>query len=179
MHAVQEGIDDLRKNCFAARLAVPPALYHFSGFIHRNRLTSSPAAGKPNGAVITAAEPPDHRRFPATDCQLSGAELRPLRRAMAATLDALMARLAPCLHRGASDRGADTLAAAFVAERLPPSWLPEHEPDADEPDERDLREAAALRCGAAHGSCSRKERQRLPGTAAPAVHDWIAPEHVS
>eukprot|EP00892_Ulva_mutabilis_P012077 jgi/Ulvmu1/9241/UM005_0341.1 len=149
--SLQEGMDDLRKHCFAARLAVPPALYHFCGLIHRNRLApsriDSPSAAQSNGAAAAAA-PLDHRRFPASDCQLNGAELWPLRQELASTLDALMGRLAPCLHGGPADRAADALATAFVAERLPPSWLPERHPDTEEPDEGDLREAAAMRVAA-------------------------------
>lgn len=161
MHCVvQEGIDDLRKACFASRMAVPPALYHCAGLLHSNRLAPRPAppvhtngASGPPCAASTPNPQLHHLRFPAADCQLSPAQLRGMRAGLAATLDALMVRLAPCLHGGASDRATDTLAAAFVAQRLPPSWLPEPPEDleGEEPDAEDMAEVRAMRC--AHLSC--------------------------
>lgn len=160
---IQESIDGLRQTCFASRMVLPAALHHAAGLLHRNRLAPSLASvAEPpptNGAAHHAdpdtehSPPPaeeDPRLFPATDCQFSARQLHVFRGALARTLDALMARLAPCLHDGASDRAVDTLAAAFVAQRLPPSWLPEPPEDleGEELDAEEMAEVAAMRCGA-------------------------------
>lgn len=156
---VQEGMDDLRRACFASRMVAPAALYHSAGLLHRNRLAPSldsvADAQRTNGDPDAARSPPpatggpeeDRRLFPAAHCQLSLCQLREFRSALARTLDALIVRLAPCLHEGASDRAADTLATAFVAQRLPPSWLPERPEDLDgeEPDAEEMAEVAAMR----------------------------------